>query len=322
MKVDVIVRLCPGECKVWALVRPVSMRGRPLRRLRAADDRWIELRWTPGVLCGYASAMDFADLRYEKRGQVALITLDRPDARNAYSEAMVDSLVGAVDAAADDDGVRCAVLTGAGKAFCAGGDLKKMQQDSGMFSGGPAELRGRYLTGIHRIPRRIARFEKPLIAAVNGPAMGAGLDLACMCDIRVASEKAKFGSAFINVGLVPGDGGAYFLTRAVGFSRALEMMLTGRAVDAQEALGMALVHELTAPDALIDTAMARAQALCNKAPIALRLAKRATHLAIHSELQAALDLAATYQGIAQNTEDHGEALAALLEKRAPVFKGS
>jgi len=266
--------------------------------------------------------MDFTDLQYEKRGQVALITLDRPESRNAYSEAMVDSLVAAIDAAAEDADIRCAVLTGAGKAFCAGGDLKKMQQDSGMFSGGPAELRGRYLTGIHKIPRRIARFEKPLIAAVNGPAMGAGLDLACMCDVRVASERAKFGSAFINVGLVPGDGGAYFLTRAVGLSRALEMMLTGRAVDAQEALSMALAHELAAPEALMDVAMARAEALCAKAPVALRLAKRATYLAIHSELNAALDLAATYQGIAQNTEDHVEALAALLEKRAPAFKGS
>lgn len=266
--------------------------------------------------------MEFTDLTYEKRGQVALITLNRPDARNAYSEAMVDSIVAALDQAADDAEIRCAVLTGAGKAFCAGGDLKRMQRDSGgMFSGGPSELRNRYLNGIHRIPRRIARFEKPLVAAINGPAMGAGLDLACMCDVRVASDRAKFGSAFINVGLIPGDGGAYFLTRTVGFSRALEMMLTGRVVLSDEALAMGLVHELTPPDGVMEAAMTRADALCAKAPIALRLLKRATYMAVHSELHAALDLAATYQGIAQNTEDHREALEALLGKRAPNFQG-
>ena len=265
--------------------------------------------------------MDLPDLRYEPDGALLTLTLDRPDARNAYSEAMVDSLIAGLDRAERDPAIRCVILTGAGKAFHAGGDLKRMRDTRGMFEGDSAELRRRYIDGIQRIPRRLARFDKPIVAAINGAAVGAGLDLACMCDVRVASTTAKMGSTFVKVGLVPGDGGAYFLARTIGFPRALEMVLSGRMVDATEALALGLVHAVAEPDALLDQARARAEAIAANAPIAVRLTKRAAYRSFDTDMETALELAATYQGIAQKTEDHHEAVAALLDKRAPSFAG-
>jgi 2-(1,2-epoxy-1,2-dihydrophenyl)acetyl-CoA isomerase len=262
------------------------------------------------------------DLQRVRDGAILLLTLDRPDARNAYSEAMVTSLVRALDEADRDDAVRCVILTGAGPAFSAGGDLKRMLQHDGMFAGGPSELRRRYVDGIQRIPRRFALAEKPVIAAINGPAIGAGLDLACMCDLRIAARGAQLGSTFVKVGLVPGDGGAYFLARTVGFSRALELMLTARLVDTDEAERIGLVHRVVEPAELLPTARALAEQLAALPPIALRLTKRAAYRSYDGDLEQALELAATYQGIAQNTADHGEAVRAMLERRTPGFTGA
>lgn len=263
----------------------------------------------------------YTDLGYERHGAIATLTLDRPDARNAYSSAMVDSLVAALDDAERDDEVRAVILTGAGKAFHAGGDLKQMREATGMFAGGPVALRRQYIDGIQRIPRRLALFDKPIIAAINGPAIGAGLDLACMCDLRVMAQGAVVGSTFVKVGLVPGDGGAYFLARTIGFGRALELVLTGRMVDATEALAIGLVHHVVAPDALMDTARAMAQQVADNAPLAVRMTKRAAYRSWDLDVEAALELAATYQGVVQNTDDHREAVAAILDKRPPSFRG-
>lgn len=265
--------------------------------------------------------MQRTDVRYDLDGPVATITLDRPDARNAYSEAMVAGLVDALDAAERDDMVRCVVLTGAGPAFSAGGDLKRMLHKDGMFAGGPVELRRRYVDGIQRISRRLGLFDKPMIAAINGPAIGAGLDLACMCDLRLAARGAQFGSTFVKVGLVPGDGGAYFLARTIGFSRALELMLTARVIDCDEALRIGLVHRVVEPDDLLPAARTLAAELAALPPIALRLTKRAAYRSRDLDLDAALELAATYQGLAQSTADHREAVAAMLERRPPRFTG-
>lgn len=266
--------------------------------------------------------MSFTDLRYDLDGPVARITLDRPTARNAYSEAMVESLVHAIDTAERDEAVRCIVLTGAGAAFSAGGDLKRMLHKDGMFAGGPAELRRRYVDGIQRIPRRLTLAEKPVIAAVNGPAIGAGLDLACMCDLRLAARGAQFGSTFVKVGLVPGDGGAYFLARTVGFPRALELMLTGRLLDADEAERIGLVHRVVAPEELLPAAHALAAELAALPPLALRLTKRAAYRSHDLDVDAALELAAAYQGMSQNTADHREAVAAMLDRRPARFTGA
>ena len=250
------------------------------------------------------------------------VTLDRPEARNAYSEAMVEELVSAFDLMEADPAVRCVLLTGAGQAFSAGGDLKQMLAHEGMFAGDAVGLRARYQQGIQRIPRRLARFSKPVIAAINGAAVGAGLDLACMADMRVAVRTAKLGSTFVGVGLIPGDGGAYLLARTIGFPAALDLILTARLIQGDEALRLGLVHALADDaDDLMTQVRARAQRLCSLPPVALRLAKAAAYRSWDLPLDAALELAATYQGVAQNTEDHDEAVRAFLEKREPVFTG-
>jgi len=274
-----------------------------------------------GRLIHEAVTVTFEDLRYDTEGHLALITLDRADARNAYSEGMVQSLVQALDQAEADAQVRCIVLTGAGTAFSAGGDLKRMRDHSGMFAGDAAALRKAYVTHIQRIPRRIAQCDKPIIAAVNGAAIGAGLDLACMCDVRLASEKAKFGSTFVKVGLVPGDGGAYFLARTVGLPRALDLMLTGRVFDALEAERYGLVQRVVAPEDLMKEAKAYASTVAAQPPRAIQLTKRAAYRSWDADLETSLELAATYQGIAQRTQDHAEAVQAMLQKRAPSFTG-
>lgn len=265
--------------------------------------------------------MELHDLRYERDGELAVITLDRPDAHNAYSEAMVDGLIRALDAAEADDEVRCVVLTGAGRSFHAGGDLKRMRDQSGMFAGGPVALRRQYVDGIQRVPRRLASCDKPVVAALNGAAIGAGLDLACMCDLRVAARGIKLGSTFVKVGLVPGDGGAYLLARTIGFPRALELVLTGRLVDADEALALGLVHAVVEPEALLAEAKSRARLIAANAPLAVRLTKRAAYRSWDLDLDTALELAASFQGMVQNTADHREAVDAILGKRSPVFQG-
>lgn len=265
--------------------------------------------------------MQYEDLEYAAADGVAVLTLNRPESRNAYSDAMIDSLVRALDQAESDDDVRVVILTGSGKSFHAGGDLKAMKGGTGMFAGGPVALRRQYIDGIHRIPTRLSQFDKPIIAAINGAAIGAGLDLACMCDVRIAARGAKLGSTFVKVGLVPGDGGAYFLTRVVGFARALEMVLTGRILETDEALAMGLVHQVVERESLAQAAQTMARAIAANAPLAVRLAKRAAYRSYDADMSTALELAATYQGMVQNTADHQEAVEAILAKRAPTFTG-
>lgn len=252
---------------------------------------------------------------------VLRLSLNRPDARNAYTLTMVDELVTALDWAEAQQSVRALVLTGAGSAFSAGGDLRAMRDKSGMFEGQAVELRARYLRGIQRVPRRFARFHKPIIAAVNGPAVGAGLDLACMADVRIAGRSARFGSTFVKVGLVPGDGGAWLLPRTIGFAAAMELILTGRLVDSAEALALGLVHAVVEDTELLAEAAARAARIASLPPLAVQLAKAAVLRSWEQPLDAALELAASYQAIVQNTQDHAEAVAAFLEKRDPRFLG-
>ena len=253
-----------------------------------------------------------SDILYEVEDAIATITLNRPDARNAYSEAMVTDLVGALDRAEIDDEVRVVIVTGAGSAFCAGGDLKAMREHTGMFAGDPVELRQKYIRGIQSIPRRFDSFEKPTIAAINGAAIGAGLGLALMCDLRITSERAKFGSTFARVGLIPGDGGAYLLTRIVGFSRALELILTARVIDAQEASRIDLVHRVVAPDTLHNTAKETAEHIASLPPKAVRMAKTALYRSVDRDLETALHITAALQGLIQRTDEHDRAVEELL----------
>jgi len=263
-----------------------------------------------------------APILLELRGAVVLLTLNRPETRNALSgEAMFTAFEQIFDRLNDDLGVRAAVLTGAGSAFCSGGNVAEMRDRTGMFAGSPEEIAQRYRDGIQRIPRAFQRLQVPIIAAVNGPAIGAGNDLACMCDIRIASTFARFAESFVKVGIVPGDGGCWLLPRVVGASRAAEMAYTGDTLDAAEALRIGLVSRVVAPEQLLDEALALAGRIAANPPQALRWTKQLLQQARTGTLDEALDAAGRLQGQAHHTADHAEAVAAFFDKRPAVFRG-
>ena len=257
-------------------------------------------------------------LLVERDGPVVIATLNRPDERNAISE--VSHSQDIADFCADmtrDASVRAVVLTGAGKAFCAGGNVKNMRDKGGMFAGSPFEIRNRYRTGIQMIPTALYELEVPVVAAVNGPAIGAGLDLACMCDVRVASEKALFAESFVKLGIVPGDGGAWLLPRIIGMARASLMTLTGETIDAAKALEYGLVADVVAPDQVVPRALEIAHQIAANPGHATRMAKRLLRDGQDMKLAPLLEMSAAYQALAHHTQDHQEAINAFLEKRAP-----
>jgi enoyl-CoA hydratase/carnithine racemase len=258
----------------------------------------------------------------ERRGHVALLTLNRPDTRNALSgEAMFAAFEQTFAELNADMGVRVAILTGAGTAFCSGGNVAEMRERSGMFAGSPGEIAQRYRDGIQRIPRAFESLQVPIIAAVNGPAIGAGNDLACMCDLRIASSTARFAESFVKVGIVPGDGGCWLLPRVIGHARAAEMALTGDTIDAEEALRFGLVSRVVAPEALLDEAMRLAGRIAANPPQVLRWTRQLLQQARTGTLDEALNAAGRLQGLAHHTADHAEAVAAFFERRTPTFTG-
>jgi enoyl-CoA hydratase/carnithine racemase len=259
---------------------------------------------------------------YEQDSAVVTLTLNDPDARNALSQEMIDALAARCGQINRDLGVRCVILTGSGKSFCSGGNVKEMRDKSGAFaSSGPASVRRDLQAGIQRVAPALQSIEVPTIAAVNGHALGAGLDLALMCDIRVASDQAVFAESFLKLGLVSADGGAWFLPRIVGLSRACELTFTADSVTAEEAHRIGLVSHLASPENLMDEARALAGRIADKAPNSLRLTKRLLRESMHLRLNESLELAASFQAIAQNTVDHQEAVQAFFAKRPPVFAG-
>ncbi|HEU0204472.1 MAG TPA: crotonase/enoyl-CoA hydratase family protein [Burkholderiaceae bacterium] len=269
------------------------------------------------------TAMTRPFVRYDQAGPVAVVTLDRADDRNAIgTHADCDELVAAFERANHDASVRVVVFTGAGSAFCAGGNLKAMRERNGIGALESAVgTRANYRRGVQRIARVLWELEVPAIAAVNGPAIGLGCDLACLCDIRVAADTAKFAASFVKVGIVPGDGGAWTLPRVVGLSRAAEMLFTGDVLDAKEALAAGLVSRVVPADQLQATVHGLAERIAANPPHALRLAKRLLREGQHGRLHDVLELSAAYQALVHETEDHREALDAFIEKRAPVFRG-
>jgi len=259
---------------------------------------------------------------YEQEGHVVVLTLNRHETRNAISEDyMVDALVAAVKKINADASVRCVILTGAGSAFSSGGNIKDMRDKKGMFGGSVQEIREGYRSGIQRIPLALSTLEVPIIAAVNGAAIGAGCDLTMMCDMRIASEKAIFAESFVKVGLIPGDGGAWFLPRVIGRSRANEMAFTGEPVDAQKALAWGMVSRVVAAEELMNAAMELALRVAANPPGALRMTKKLISEGEHMQLGSILELSATMQALAHQTRDHVEAVNAIIEKRKPVFTG-
>lgn len=261
-------------------------------------------------------------LLYDQDGHIVTLTLNQPETRNAITDvAMVDAVCAAAERIRADLSVRCVIITGAGKGFSSGGNLKHMRDRSGTFEGDALTVRDNYRKGIQRIPRAIWDLEVPTIAAVNGPAYGAGCDLTLMCDIRIAAEEATFAENFVKVGIIPGDGGAWLLPRQVGLSRAAEMAFTGEPVDARTALDWGLVSKVVPQEQLLPEAKALAARIAVNPPRALRMTKRLMREGMHARLDTILELSAAFQGAAHQSRDHEEAVAALLEKRAPVFTG-
>lgn len=266
---------------------------------------------------------DVLRVERDRTPHVETWTLDLPDQRNPISGPdVVAALVENLERVDADTDVRCVVLTGAGSAFSAGGNVRDMEERRGMFGGTPWELRNGYRHGIQQIPAAMARCETPFVAAVNGPAVGAGCDLTLMCDLRVASSRAWFAESFVQLGIIPGDGGAWLLTQAVGPARAAEMALTGDRVDAATALDWGLVSQVVEPDELLDAAHALAARVAKNPPHATRMAKKLLKASQHQGQAAVLELSAAMQALAHHTADHAEALAALREKRAGDFQGS
>lgn len=262
-------------------------------------------------------------LRYievEKTHHALWLYLNRPQSSNAFTVEMIDELVEMLNFADHDNEIRCIVLSGRGKHFCAGGDIKNMLDQNEMFAGDPNELRERYKRGIQKIPLAFSQLSTPVIAMVNGAAIGAGLDIACMCDIRVASEFAKFGETFTKLGLIPGDGGTYFLQKIVGLAKAMEMTLTADIYSAQDGKEMGLFSEVVPVEKLKDTVEKYVDKICTNAPIAIQMAKRAIIHAQNSDLQSNLDLLAAYQAITQRTSDHFKALNKSDAKSSVNFK--
>lgn len=255
-----------------------------------------------------------------RHGHVAVLTINRPQTRNALSgEEMFAAFEARFAEFNADHSVRAAILTGGGTAFCSGGNVAEMRDKTGMFGGGPEEVAEGYRLGIQRIPCAFQMLEVPIIAAVNGPAMGAGCDLASMCDIRIASSSARFAESFVKLGIIPGDGGCWLLPRVVGHSRAAELALTGDTITAEEALRMGLVSRVVAPEDLMTAALELAGRIAANPPQVLRWTKQLLRQAQTQSLDQALTEAGRVQGLAHQTADHHEAVNAFFEKRLPVF---
>lgn len=253
---------------------------------------------------------------FEQRDAIVTLTLNAPEARNALtSQAQWDAVVAACERVQADPAVKVVIVTGAGSAFCAGGNVKDFRDKRGLAAGSGMEIRDNYRRGIQRIPLAFHRLDVPTIAAVNGPAIGAGCDLACMADIRIASEKASFAESFVKLGLIPGDGGAWLLQRVVGYARAAEMSFTGELVDAQAALAMGLVSRVVPHAALLAEANALAERIAANPGQALRMTKRLMREAQTSRLDAILELSAAYQALTHGSAEHEGAVAAFLERR-------
>lgn len=254
---------------------------------------------------------------------IVLLTLNNPDQKNAITYDMIDGLEKELLRLDTDKNCRVVILTGAESAFSAGGDVKAMKDRTGMFAGESPELRDLYIHGIQRIPRIIERFQKPIIAFVNGAAVGAGCDLTMMCDLRFGYELSQFAETFNRLGLVPGDGGTFFLQRVLGYPKAMNMFLTGKFYKGREAYDYGLLnyfHQTTDRASAFQECVKLAETIAQMAPIAVRYTKKAMKLSYLSSMEDSLEALATYQSITQRTADHREAVDALLEKRSPVFE--
>ena len=259
---------------------------------------------------------------YEQDDRIVKITLNRPDTRNALSGDIIEGLVEYIQKADKDKNVGCVILTGAGKSFSSGGNLQEIKDMTTKDQMTQAQLEDWYRFGIQKIPLTMNSIDVPVVAAVNGHAIGAGNDLCTMCDIRIAGEDAKFSESFLRIGIIPGDGGSWFLPKIIGLARAKEMILTCDVLDANKALDWGLVSKVVPNENLIVEAQQLAKKIASQPPEASRRAKRLLRMSQNVPLQDALEMAASQQSILQQLDDHREAIDALLEKRKPNYKNS
>ena len=253
--------------------------------------------------------MDLPDIIFHKSTPLAFITLDKAETRNAFTQEMVDSLCRALMDAKDDPGIKVIILTGRGEAFCAGANVKEMAE--GKFTAW--DMKSFLREHVQRIPLLLEDMDKPVIASVGGPAYGAGFDLALACDLRIASEKASFCSAFIRIGLVPGNGGIYFLPKLVGLSKALDILLTGRVIKMDEALKIGLVERVVSPENLEAETKKYAMEIAKWPLEPLRAIKRGVYSGLKSDLRGHLESISSQQALLTQTREHREAVKRLAE---------
>jgi enoyl-CoA hydratase/carnithine racemase len=259
--------------------------------------------------------MDMSSIREAAAGGVTTITLARPEIRNALTgKEMLEELIAAIDRADRDPAVGVLVVTGEGPAFSAGGNVKEMAERTGMFAGDPDTLAERYRRTIQQLTRRMLEVDLATIAAVNGPAIGAGFDLALACDLRIGSTAARFAHTFVDLGIIPGDGGAWLLPRIVGFQRAAELSFTARVVEAEEAERMGILLEVVAPERLPARAAEIAARIASKPAHSVRMAKRLLRHSREMSLEGFLDLSAAFQSIAHHTPEHRQAVATYWQR--------
>lgn len=249
---------------------------------------------------------------------IATFTLNRPEKLNAFTSEMLMALVAALDDCEANDDVRVVVLTGAGRGFCSGGDIGGMGEGQ---DNRPHVTKRRIADVIQAFPKRLARFEKPIIAAVNGPAAGGGMDLALACDFRTASRSARFAETYGKIGLLPGGGGAYYLPRIVGKAQAMELLLTAQFINAEEALTIGLVNHVFEDDQLLAKTYEIAGKMASMPPLSVRLIKRTVNAGLESDLMTSLDLVSSHIAITRSGPDHVEAIKAFKEKREGNYVG-
>lgn len=260
--------------------------------------------------------MAYESIIYKKEAGVAYIILNQPKQMNSMTQQLLDESSQAVDEAARDAEVRVIVLTGSGHAFCAGANLGHP-----VFKASTPREIYKEMVSFHKIPLQLRSASKPVIASVNGAAVGAGANLALACDIIIASDQARFGQVFVNIGAHPDTGGTYFLPRCIGLPRACELLMTGRIIDAQEAERIGMVSRVVPADKLEAATREMAESLAKGPPAVLSMIKESIYEALEMDLAAALEREANCQAIVINSEDNREGIAAFLEKRKPVFKG-
>lgn len=258
------------------------------------------------------------NLIFEVSDTIATLTLNRPEKLNAFTNDMLHGLVATLDECDERDDVRAVILTGAGRGFCSGGDIGTMGEAA---DNRPHVTKDRIWRDVQAFPKRLARFEKPIIAAVNGVATGGGMDLALACDFRVAAQSARFAETYAKIGLLPGGGGAYFLPRLVGAARALELLWTAEFIDAEQALEFGLVNHVYPDGDLMTEARKIASRIATMPPNSIRLIKRAVYQGLETDMTTAFDLISSHIAVARAGADHPEAINAFREKRSGDFVG-